>query len=134
MEEGEHLFALDVQGYFEKRENPWRVNQAHIKSKVQVKLDYPDRYLAQYPDIFSEEGFDQLPPRQPWDHCIESTPDFIPMNCKIYALTLDEQKALDEFLEENLQTGRIRPSNSPMASPFFFILKTDGSLRPVQDY
>ena len=25
-------------------------------------------------------------------------------------------------------------SKSPMASPFFFIKKKDGSLRPVQDY
>ena len=56
------------------------------------------------------------------------------MNCKICALTLEEQKALDDFLEENLRTGRIRPSISPMASPFFFVKKKDGKLRPVQDY
>ena len=56
------------------------------------------------------------------------------MNCKIYPLTLDEQKALDEFLMDNLQTRSIRPSNSPMASPFFFVKKKDGKLRPVQDY
>ena len=45
-----------------------------------------------------------------------------------------EQAELDAFLQENLQSGRIRPSKSPMASPFFFIKKKDGSLRPVQDY
>ena len=45
-----------------------------------------------------------------------------------------EQMALDEFLEENLCKGYIRPSKSPMASPVFFIKKKDGSLRPVQDY
>ena len=37
-------------------------------------------------------------------------------------------------MDENLRTGRIRPSKSPMASPFFFVKKKDGSLRPVQDY
>ena len=47
---------------------------------------------------------------------------------------MDEQKALDVFLEENLRSGQIQPSNSPMASPFFFIKKADGTLRPVQDY
>ena len=56
------------------------------------------------------------------------------MNCKIYALTLEEEKAPDDFLEENLRTGRIRPSISPMASLFFFVKKKDGKLRPVQDY
>ena len=45
-----------------------------------------------------------------------------------------EQEALKEFIEENLESGRIRPSKSPMASPFFFIKKEDGSLRAIQDY
>ena len=69
-----------------------------------------------------------------WDHCIELDKDFVPTNCKIYSLSPDKQKALDCFIEENLRSGRIRPSKSPMASPFFFIKKKDGSLRPVQDY
>jgi hypothetical protein len=33
-----------------------------------------------------------------------------------------------------LETGRIQPSKSPMASPFFFVKKKDRTLRPVQDY
>ena len=41
---------------------------------------------------------------------------------------------MDSFLEENLQSGKIHPSKSPMASPFFFVKKKDGTLRPVQDY
>ena len=41
---------------------------------------------------------------------------------------------MEEFITENLRKGYIRPSTSPMASPFFFILKGDGTLRPVQDY
>lgn len=45
-----------------------------------------------------------------------------------------EQKELDDFLEENLSSGWIRPSKSPMASPVFFIKKKDGGLCLVQDY
>ena len=33
-----------------------------------------------------------------------------------------------------MKTGRIQPSKSPQASPFFFVKKKDGKLRPVQDY
>ena len=124
---------MDLHGYWAQRENPWRVCRADTAQKPRMKLDFPERYTAQYPDVFGEEGFSQLPPRRPWDHCIELRPDFSLMNCKIYSLTNDEQKALDEFLEENLRTGQIRHSNSPMASPFFFVLKGDGSLQPVQD-
>ena len=43
-----------------------------------------------------------------------------------------EQDDLDAFLQENLQTGHIWPSKSPMAFPVFFIKKKDGALRLVQ--
>jgi hypothetical protein len=45
-----------------------------------------------------------------------------------------EQKTIQEFLVEHLRKGYIWPSKSPYASPFFFIKKKDGKLRPVQDY
>ncbi len=57
-----------------------------------------------------------------------------PVDCKVYPLSPSEQKSLDEFLEENIRMGRIRPSILPMALPFFFVQKKDGSLWPVQDY
>ena len=53
---------------------------------------------------------------------------------KIYPLSPDKKKATEDFLEENLAAGKIHPSNSPQASPFFFVKKKDGKLRPCQDY
>lgn len=41
---------------------------------------------------------------------------------------------MTEFIDENERKGYIRRSNSPMASPFFFVGKKDGSLRLCQDY
>jgi len=50
-------------------------------------------------------------------------------------MTPIEQVELDKFLKENLEKGYIRPSQSPMASPFFFVSKKDaGKLRPCQGY
>ena len=91
-------------------------------------------FVQEYADVFSAEEFEHLPERRPWDHAIELTEEFQPSDCKIYPLSLKEQEALDEFLKENLRSGRIRPSKSPMASSFFFIKKKDGKLHPVQDY
>ena len=65
---------------------------------------------------------------------IELVPGAKPASCKVYPIALKEQAEMDEFIQENLSTGRIRPSKSPMASPIFFIKKMDGSLRLVQDY
>ena len=93
----------------------------------------PD-YVKMFSQVFSEEGFAKLPNRKPWDHAIELVPGAQPKGCKVYPLSVTEQSELDRFLTENLETGRIQPSKSPMASPVFFIKKKDGSLRLVQDY
>ena len=93
----------------------------------------PD-YLREFDDVFSKESFDVLPESKPWDHAIELVPGEKPGGCKVYPLSPSEQKELDAFIHENLQSGRIRPSKSPMASPVFFIKKKDGGLRLVQDY
>jgi hypothetical protein len=79
----------------------------------------PD-YLSEFPEVFSKESFDRLPPRRNCDHAIEFTEDVKPFGGKIYSLTKEEQDELDKFLDKNLKTGRIRPSKSPYASPFFF--------------
>ena len=93
----------------------------------------PD-YLQEFNDVFSKESFDALPDFKPWDHAIELIPGAKPTGCKVYPLSLSEQKELDAFIQENLDSRCIRPSKSPMASLVFFIKKKDGSLRLVQDY
>ena len=90
-------------------------------------------YLS-FQDVFSKESFDELPEWKQWDHMINLKPESQPSSMKVYPMSPVEQKELDDFLEENLSSGRIRPSKSPMASPVFFVKKKDGRLRFVQDY
>ena len=100
------------------------------KKTVEIPAVY-DRFKR----LFSEEASQRFPPSRPWDHAIElkpDTPDAIP--CKVYPMTPLEDKALEEFIWEQYAKGYIRPSKSPYVSPFFFIKKRDGKLRPVQDY
>src|SRR5271170_3148133 len=59
---------------------------------------------------------------------------FKPKSFKGYNLSPAEQLELDKFLKENLDKGYIRPLQSPMASPFFYVKKKTGDLRPCQDY
>jgi len=84
--------------------------------------------------VFAKEDFDILPEHRQWDHAIELIPSSEPKSSKIYPLSPVEQKELDSFLEENLHTGRIHPSKSPMAALVFSIKKKDDSLWLVQDY
>ena len=50
----------------------------------------------------------------------------------MYNLTPEEQTELDKFLKEILEKGYIRPSQSPMASPFFFVGKRTQDSDPAR--
>lgn len=101
-----------------------------IKTLEQMVLE---TYKEFHP-LFQKESAEHFPISRPYDHAIDLKPDFVPHDCKIYPLPPPQMEALDKFLEENLRKGYIRPSKSPMASPFFFVDKKDGTLRPCQDY
>ena len=94
----------------------------------------PDGYKRHH-QVFGEKESQQFPGPRIWDHTIELKPGALAtIPGKIYALMQVEQKALEGFIKEHLAKGYICPSKSPYASPFFFIKKKDGKLRPVQDY
>ena len=104
------------------------------KKKKSFEEIVPEEY-RQYAKVFSEHESERLPEPQPWDHTIDLKPDAPEtLRSKVYPMPVNEQKELDDFLEENLRKGYIAPSKSPMASPVFFIKKKDGKLRLIQDY
>jgi hypothetical protein len=144
LEEGDHLYTFNIDGYLESQPaNAFYLNHTnydyipHYNPEYGKYKDWKDIVPPQYhsyKDIFTQKDFDKLSERRPWDHAIELTPGYKATNCKTYPLSQQEQKDLQEFIDENLRTGRIHPSKSPMASPFFFVKKKDGKLRPTQDY
>ncbi|SJL14064.1 uncharacterized protein ARMOST_17517 [Armillaria ostoyae] len=108
---------------------------AHAEKPTKTFEEMVPPDYRSFRDLFSKENFDELPERKPWDHAIELVPNAkSTLDCKVYPLNRNEQEQLDKFLNENLESGRITESKSPFASPFFFVKKKDGSLRPVQDY
>jgi hypothetical protein len=56
------------------------------------------------------------------------------MDCKIYPLTKEEKEETLKFVMEHEKRGYIERTESPWASPWFFIKKKTGKLRPTQDY
>ena len=41
---------------------------------------------------------------------------------------------MEEYIEDSLATGAVRPSASPAVAGFFFVEKKDKTLRPCIDY
>ncbi|SJL16255.1 uncharacterized protein ARMOST_19775 [Armillaria ostoyae] len=102
---------------------------AHAEKPTKTFEEMVPSDYRSFRDLFSKENFDDLPERKPWDHAIELIPNAkSTLDCKVYPLNRNEQEQLDKFLDENLDSGRIKESKSPFASPFFFVKKKDEPL------
>ena len=101
--------------------------------KAKAKPSLPPKY-APFASIFLKEATDHILPFCLYDHEINLDESFKPKIGKVYFLSPEEWKATEDFLDENLKTSKIHPSNSPQASPFFFVKKKDRGLWPCQDY
>lgn len=142
VEEGDRVFVVNYRATPAEIINATstisqRIAEGFARNQPAPKASLEDlvpSYALAFRDVFEKESFDSLPDHREWDHAIELTGEAKSIHRKLYPLSPAEQAELDKFLEENLSSGRIRPSKSPMAAPFFFVKKKDGSLRPVQDY
>ncbi len=113
---------------------PWPKAWVKTTTTIATAKQIPREY-QRHAKVFDEKEADRFPPKREEDHAInlkEDTPAVL--DCKIYLLSCDQDTKLTEFLGEHLWKGYIRESKSPYATPFFFIKKKDGKLRPVQDY
>jgi hypothetical protein len=61
-------------------------------------------------------------------------PRFEPKKTKIIPLSPQEQKEVEEFLNDQLSKGYIQESKSPQTSAVFFVPKKDMRKQMVQDY
>ena len=104
---------------------------AQAAEKVEQKL--PPQY-AKYAKVFDEPKDREPLPQWPFDHGIDLKETFVPKVAKTYPMNPKEMEACKVFIDKNLKVGKIRKSQSPQASSFFFIQKKDGGLRPCQDY
>jgi len=93
------------------------------------------KYIRPFTHLFNKKKVEKLPERREWDHEINLTEEAPrELNAKAYAMTLKEEEALNQWLDEQLKVGLIVESKSRYAAPCFYIPKKDGSLRLVQDY
>jgi len=138
LEDGDHILVASIPPEEEFIHTSSTTSQRlaevfHKNTKPKTFCDSILIHLHDFEDMFAKSSFDALPNHKPWDHVIKLIPDAKPVNCKVYPLAPNEQKELDQFILENLLTGRIHPSKSLMVLPAFFIKKKDG-LHLIQDY
>jgi len=92
-------------------------------------------YIQSFTHLFNKKKFEKLSERREWDHKINLTEEAPKeLNTKAYAMTLKEEEALNQWLDEQLKGGLIVESKSRYMASCFYIPKKDGSLQLVQDY
>uniref|UniRef100_A0A146SAR5 Gypsy retrotransposon integrase-like protein 1 n=1 Tax=Fundulus heteroclitus TaxID=8078 RepID=A0A146SAR5_FUNHE len=113
--------------------------QSPHSSEGKVEEVYP--HLSKVPpeyhdlrEVFNKAKATSLPPHRPYDCAIDLLSGTTPPRGRLYSLSAPESQAMQEYINDALRAGIIRPSSSPAGAGFFFVGKKDGSLRPCIDY
>lgn len=104
---------------------------AHQSEKLQEKKPLEEIIPSKYHkflSVFSKQESTCLPERKAWDHAIDLKEGTGELNCKVYPMNPKQDQLLKDFLKEHLNKGYIRPSKSPIASPFFFVAKKESDV------
>jgi len=105
------------------------IEEDHRKIEEMV----PKKFLK-WKKVFGKVESERMPTRKVWDHAIDLKETFKPQKERIYPLSKNEREEVQNFVEDQLRKGYIRPSKSPQTSPVFFVSKTNGSKWMVMDY
>ena len=115
-------------------------NQNKGQQKIEKELDQtnPENlldYIQLFTHLFNKKKFKKLLERREWDHKINLIED-VPkkLNVKAYVMTIQEEEALNKWLDKQLQAELIVESSLRYIAPYFYILKRDGLIQLVQYY
>lgn len=108
--------------------------KAHEKDKEKMLEEMVPPYLHDLLPVFDKQTASHLPEHMEYNHEINLKPGFNSMKAQVYLITPLQRTELEKFIQENESKGYIQPSKLPIASPFFFVGKKDGTYRPCQDY
>ncbi|KAH9265728.1 hypothetical protein BASA83_011027 [Batrachochytrium salamandrivorans] len=86
--------------------------QADVYPFVEVSpvsdASVPSDILSSFSSLFSEDQAETLPPHRDFDCSIDLKPGSEPFHGKIYQLTREEDKVMQEWIKDNLRKGFIR--------------------------
>ena len=106
----------------------------HQPSSIPLLQNGTPALYSEYQDLFDENSQSTLPKHSKYDLSIDLTTEQLPKPSPSYPLSTKQSQHLKEYLKDALKKGWIRPSSSPLASPCFFVPKSNGKLRLCIDY
>jgi len=121
-----------VRWAMEDKEDWGRDKEVEVDHK-KIEEIVPKRFLK-WRKVFGKMESEKMPTRKIWDHAIDLKETFKPRKRRIYPLSKNEREEVQNFINNQLKKGYIRPSKSPQMSPVFFVDKKNESKRMVMDY
>jgi len=121
-----------VRWAMEDKEDWGRYKEVEVDHK-KIEEIVPKRFLK-WRKVFGKMESEKMPTRKIWDHAIDLKETFKPRKRRIYPLSKNEREEVQNFINNQLKKGYIRPSKSPQMSPVFFVGKKNESKRIVMDY
>ena len=93
----------------------------------------PKKFLK-WKKVFRKVELKRMPTRKIWDYAIDFKEIFKLQKERIYPLSKNKRKEVQNFVDDQLRKRYIRLSKSPQILPVFFVSKKNRSKRIVMDY
>lgn len=88
--------------------------------------------IQQFPAVLKEPK--GLPPKRECDHVINLQSGAVPPNIRPYRVPHYQKEAMENIINELIESKEIQTSDSPYSSPAVMVRKKDGSWRMCVDY
>jgi hypothetical protein len=123
---------------FDESHSGYELNEVRVIPEVSTKCESntydAKKILDEYKDVFPDDLPNELPPKRSVDHRIIIEPNQHPPSKAPYRMSRMELEELKKQIDELIDKGFIRPSQSPYGAPVLFVKKKDGSMRLCVDY
>ena len=129
VEKGKRVAALE-----EEKIIRWAIYDKKDWEKEKEIEELVPRKFLKWRKVFGKVELERMLTRKVWDHAIDLKETFKPQKGRIYPLSKNKREKVQNFVEDQLRKGYIRPSKFPQMSPVFFVGKKDGSKWIVMDY
>ena len=117
-----HLFAIQLLA----------TESGATKDQIQTSEAKLSALLKEFTDIFEESK--TLPPHRSHDHKIILKEGTSPVNVRPYRYPALQKDVIEKTVQEMLEVGVVRPSQSPYSSSIVLVKKKDGTWRLCVDY
>jgi hypothetical protein len=111
----------------------WQKDDALEERAAKLRQRIALELREQYKDVLDGEPHG-LNTAMPHKHVIEVPSGTRPYSRKLKRLSPLEMELLNQYIQEMVSGGRIRPSSSPWGANVLFVPKPDGTMRCCQDY